>query len=362
MTHGSLFSGIGGFDLAAQWCGWTNIFQCENDPFCQRVLKYYFPKTILYEDIKTTDFTEWNGRIDILTAGFPCQPFSNAGQRRGTDDDRYFWPEVKRIIRETQPPWFVGENVTGITSMVQPGSEIEVENPSYLFGEDYTETVLRQEYVIETICGDLEREGYSVHPVIIPACAVEAPHRRDRIFFISHRGESGTGAFADADSNDAERYRHGETYCPDGETESKRIVAGVGRAFDFGGERIAADTNGKRPPGRNKYIKQIAEAPGNAETGGFCSNRIAPHPDGSRRLQDDENKQTGQLEQNIPNWRNFPTQSPVCNRNDGFPGRLDGITFPAWRNGSIHALGNAVVPQVAYEIFKIIRNIINLET
>lgn len=93
MNHASLFSGIGGFDLAAREVGWNNVFQCEIDPFCQSVLKYYFPKTVLYEDIKRTDFTSWKGKIDVLTGGFPCQPFSVAGQRKGADDNRYLWPE-----------------------------------------------------------------------------------------------------------------------------------------------------------------------------------------------------------------------------------------------------------------------------
>lgn len=119
MNHASLFSGIGGFDLAAREVGWNNVFQCEIDPFCQSVLKYYFPKTVLYEDIKRTDFTSWKGKIDVLTGGFPCQPFSVAGQRKGADDNRYLWPEMLRVIRETRPLWVIGENVAGITNMVQ---------------------------------------------------------------------------------------------------------------------------------------------------------------------------------------------------------------------------------------------------
>lgn len=88
MTHGSLFSGIGGFDLAAAWAGWTNVFNCEIDPFCRRVLKYHFPESEHYEDIRTTDFTVWRDRVDVLTGGFPCQPFSLAGKRKGTADAR----------------------------------------------------------------------------------------------------------------------------------------------------------------------------------------------------------------------------------------------------------------------------------
>ena len=185
MNHASLFSGIGGFDLAAREVGWNNVFQCEIDPFCQSVLKYYFPKTVLFEDIKRTDFTSWKGKIDVLTGGFPCQPFSVAGQRKGADDNRYLWPEMLRVIRETRPLWIIGENVAGITNMVQPGSETDVETKSDQDEENYKETILEQEYIINTICDDLEREGYSVQPIIVPACGVGAPHKRYRIWFIA---------------------------------------------------------------------------------------------------------------------------------------------------------------------------------
>jgi DNA (cytosine-5)-methyltransferase 1 len=116
MTHASLFTGIGGFDLAASLMGWENIFQCEIDPFCQTVLKYHFPKCELFSDIKTTNFTKYANTIDVLSGGFPCQPFSTAGKRKGTgtDDDRYLWPEVLRVVWEIQPAWFVGENVSGL--------------------------------------------------------------------------------------------------------------------------------------------------------------------------------------------------------------------------------------------------------
>lgn len=182
MTHASLFSGIGGAEIAATWLGWENLFHCEINPFGRKVLEYWYPNSTSYEDITKTDFTEWLGRIDVLTAGFPCQPFSLAGQRKGADDDRYLWPQVVRVIRETRPAWVVGENVAGILTMVQPGEEVEVGSEASLFGEGDTKRVsLRQEFVIETVCRDLEREGYSVRPFVIPACAVGAPHRRDRV-------------------------------------------------------------------------------------------------------------------------------------------------------------------------------------
>ena len=186
MTHASLFSGIGGFDLAAEWMGWHNAFHCEINEFCTKILNYHFPDAEHYTDITRTDFSKWRGRIDVLSGGFPCQPFSLAGQRKGADDNRYLWPQMLRAIREIRPTWVVGENVAGILTMVQPGAEVEVGGQASLFGEDYRKRVLhRQEYVIETICRDLEREGYAVQPLLIPACAVGAPHRRDRIWFIA---------------------------------------------------------------------------------------------------------------------------------------------------------------------------------
>lgn len=134
MTHASLFSGIGGFDLAAEWAGWTNMFNCEIDGFCRKVLKYHFPNAQQYADIRTTDFTVWRGRIDVLTGGFPCQPFSLAGKRRGTEDDRYLWPEMLRAIREIRPEWVVGENVYGFVNWSKG-------------------------LVFEQVCADLENEG-----------------------------------------------------------------------------------------------------------------------------------------------------------------------------------------------------------
>ncbi len=161
MKHGSLFSGIGGFDLAAEWMGWKNVFHCEWNPFGQKVLKHYWPKAISYHDITKTDFTIHRGAIDIITGGFPCQPYSSAGKRLGKDDERHLWPEMLRCIREVSPRWIVGENVRGLTNW----------NGGMVFDE---------------VQADLETIGYEVLPFLLPACAVNAPHRRDRIWFIAN--------------------------------------------------------------------------------------------------------------------------------------------------------------------------------
>ena len=149
LVHGSLFSGFDAPSVAASWMGWKNAFHCEINPFCNEILKYWFPNSEHYEDITKTDFSQWKGRIDVLTGGFPCQPFSLAGQRKGADDNRYLWPHMLRAIREIRPAWVIGENVAGILTMVQPGKETEVGSQTSLFGEDNRKRILlRQEYVV----------------------------------------------------------------------------------------------------------------------------------------------------------------------------------------------------------------------
>ncbi len=159
MNHASLFSGIGGFDLAAEWMGWRNVFHVERDPFCQRVLAYHFPNSQPFDDVTTFDGRPWRGRVDILTGGFPCQPYSTAGKRLGKDDERHLWPEMRRIISEIAPTYVVGENVRGLTNW----------NGGLVF---------------EEVCVDLEALGYEVWTGIIPAAGVSAPHRRDRVWFV----------------------------------------------------------------------------------------------------------------------------------------------------------------------------------
>ena len=164
MNHIGLFEGIGGFSLAARWMGWETIAWCEWNPFCQKVLNYHFPKAKQHGDITTTDFTIYRGQCDILTGGFPCQPYSVAGKRLGKEDERHPWPHMLRAIREIKPYWVVGENVSGLINW----------NGGMVFDEVQT---------------DLENEGYEVIPFVLPACGVDAPHKRDRVWFIAYSHE-----------------------------------------------------------------------------------------------------------------------------------------------------------------------------
>ena len=272
MTHASLFSGIGGFDLAAEWAGWTNSFNCEIDPFCRRILKYHFPNAEQYADIRTTDFTIWRGRIDVLTGGFPCQPFSLAGKRKGTEDERYLWPEMLRVIRTARPRWVVGENVFGIVNWSEG-------------------------MVFDEVCSDLEAAGYAVQQYIIPACGVGAPHRRDRCWFVAYCADAGFEAMRE------------RTDCADA-------------------DRVVTDSYGKR---RNEQL-----------AAGVASET-------EKRACQRDRKTFART-----TFESFPSQSPLCCRDDVFPDGLDGITFPRWVRESIKAYGNAIVPQVALQIFETI--------
>jgi DNA (cytosine-5)-methyltransferase 1 len=292
--HASLFTGIGGFDLAASWMGWKNVFQCEIDPFCQKLLQHWFPESEMFSDIKTSNFNKYRGTIDIISGGFPCQPFSVAGKRKGTNDDRYLWPEMLRVLREVKPQWFVGENVCGL-----------------LTGQSGV--------VFERVCADLEDAGYKVQSFIIPACAVGAPHRRDRIWIVANAN----GVYAAGQG-------HEQTERTNGAPQSGWDVSDKRAVVHFGDKGIVANTNNERTGKlRNKSQTQ----------GTHCGDELLGK------------------QYTVPNWNNFPTQSPVCDRDDGVSGELADITFSSWRRQSIKALGNAVVPQIAYEIFKTIEKV-----
>lgn len=161
-----MFNGIGGFQLAASWLGWENVFSSEIDEFCNKVTKHHFPYCIQHEDIRTTDFSIYRGRIDVLSGGFPCQPFSTAGGQPGASDERYLFPEMLRAVREIKPRWVVSENVRGITA-----SKFEV--------------------VFNEIQASLEDCGYEVFPVLIPASAVGADHERERTWIVAYTKRAG---------------------------------------------------------------------------------------------------------------------------------------------------------------------------
>jgi DNA (cytosine-5)-methyltransferase 1 len=326
MNHGSLFSGIGGFDLAAEWMGWDNIFHCEWMPFPRKVLNHYWPNSISYEDITKTDFSIHRGTIDILTGEFPCQPYSSAGKRLGKEDERHLWPHMLRVISEVKPTYVVGENVRGLTNW----------NGGVVF---------------EEVCVDLESQGYTVQPILLPACAVGAPHRRDRVWFVAY-SKSGRGSIGKL-----------------GESEIEQQVQSRHNINRFESLEFASNTNlfqqyerecdnEEQPSERG--INALNDTSENVGSGnvtdtceiGFSSSKPIGKLGKQQRF-------TFNYEQRI--WQKFPSQSPICGGDDGLPTKLDGITFSKWRQESIKGYGNAIVPQVAYEIFKVIAEMERLE-
>jgi DNA (cytosine-5)-methyltransferase 1 len=309
MTHGSLFSGIGGFDYAAKEAGITNLFWCEKEPFCQRALKYHYPTSQAHEDITKTDFTKYRGAVDIISGGFPCQPFSTSGKRLGNEDDRALWHEMYRAIREVEPTWVIAENVRGLLS-IEDGM------------------------VFEQVCTDLETAGYEVQAFIIPAVGKNARHRRDRLWIVAHA----TNARAES-----LRKRTAEVFRPacfiaNAESKSSKLLQS---------EQRKDSEQEKRELG-----------------GGSCnvgSKRATPNAT-STRLQGAVQPRTSLLAEHLPNEQ---TESPICSGDDGLSGRLFGITVPKHlnkssvtvpkhRKESLKAYGNAIVPQIAYAIFQAI--------
>src|SRR5664280_1013340 len=322
MNHLDLFSGIGGFALAAQTV-WGSDYHCvgfcEIDSFCQQVLRKNFEGVKIYGDIRgltaeqlagdsegkssnsVSSVSEWgsNGtggirdvrpfRIDLLTGGFPCQPFSTAGKRKGTQDDRFLWPEMLRVIREVKPRWVIGENVAGIIEMA-----------------------------LGQVCADLEGLDYEVQPFVIPACAVNAPHRRDRVWIVGHaNGCNGRGELPRCGWQGMELE---QSDCPSSDTCCERLER-CEETRDIGSRR---ETSEQRP---------------------------GEHPES--RIFPDWNR----------DWREVAFESCVRGVDDGLPRKVarlpDGSTISEskWRQEALKCYGNSIVPQVAMEIMRGIKAI-----
>lgn len=278
-----LFAGIGGIALAAEWAGIETVAFCEREPYCQKLLNQNFPNVPVFDDVRTLNrqlledkgVIEPSGTIDIISGGFPCQPYSVAGKRRGTEDDRDLWPQMFRIIKELRPTWVVGENVANFANM------------------ELDRTLL-----------DLESAGYEIQTFLIPAVAVEAPHERMRTFVVAHSKRLG---------------REKRT--------SKERKSRIRRASDHFGNcgKTVADTISKRCNQMEQHDGGGKKREETVREDWKCS--VKPRGDESR-------------------WAAEPNVGRVAH---GVPNRVD----------RIKGLGNAVVPQQIYPIFKAIVDISN---
>ena len=373
MKHLDLFSGIGGFAYAADqvWDTVEHTF-CEIDPFCQKILKKHYPNSKIYGDIRTLTNTRREsshnteneqelegegsdqfcveqsrdlGRIDLLTGGFPCQPFSQAGRRKGTSDDRFLWPEMLRVIRDFKPTWVIAENVRGILS-IEGG------------------------LVFQQVCVDLENEGYAVQPIVIPACAVGAPHRRDRVWFIAYctggrirGGESEGGGCGKSEVQIGD----GDSDAPDTENKGLERASQVKNGqYNGWSDSDASDTGCKcwkqgNEQGVESDTKERTTRPTNfkrccknaTDTGRGNGNEGSEgvRPKGIPRKSKD-----GERVSNRDEWRKnwIEVATELCRVDDGLSPRVDGFSASQHRTQRLKSLGNAIVPQVAIEIMKAI--------
>jgi DNA (cytosine-5)-methyltransferase 1 len=344
MKHIGLFEGIGGFSLAARWSGWETVAWCEWDKFGQKVLKHHFSEAEGFGDITKTDFTKYANTIDIVTGGFPCQPYSVAGKRKGKDDERHLWPEMLRAIREIKPRWVVGENVLGLVNW----------NGGLVFDEVQT---------------DLEAQGYEVQAYILPACAKNAPHRRDRVWFVAYKNTNGNGRGSKFGEEKPNIGQFGNISARDNERVSTdyaeiRFTPHTCIGYGWGIRRYAA-CGGNQTKEKPQFGNYVCNGNVTDTDTKRLQRGVSPR---EYDKQGREFQQRGEISKYLYQnggglqFQNFPTQPPICGGNDGLPERLDGITIPKWRVETIKAYGNAIVPQVAFEIYKAIQAYENLST
>ena len=298
--------------MGLEWAGMSTKAMCEKDPYCRKVLSRHWPGLKIHEDIRDLDGKEYANSIDVVAGGFPCQPFSVAGERKGKLDDRHLWPEMFRVIKESKPRWVIGENVFGFTNMA-----------------------------LDDVQSDLESEHYEVRKFVLPAVAVDAKHRRDRCFIISYRREAQSMANSRCKSERFSLNRSGGERI---RSEEKRQRSEEGNGFTDSGQALAY-TNGER---------QLQQRGTEQEVGGWVGNsgeQDVTHTNSERlevresigehaqsELQTIERSDSKRREHV---WLPEPGVGRVA---DGVPGRVD----------RLKGLGNAVVPQLIQAIGEIV--------
>ena len=298
LTHLDLFSGIGGFALAAEWAGFRTIGFAEIDTYCQNVLKKHWPDVPITEDVRNVSRTSVTEPVTLITGGFPCQPFSVTGKRRGKEDNRYLWPAMCRVIEELKPHWVLGENVAGIINME-----------------------------LDTVLSDLERISYTTQTFIIPACAVNAPHRRDRVWIMAHYSNNGRPRpFIPISERRPEQenldscWKRKDVAIPTSRESRQQAKQEGGQGSSRRSQEVIANTTAERLQGVL-----------------YASGKQGPE---SKYQQLDGCS-------GIPSGGQWALEPELGRVAHGIPNRVD----------RLKCLGNAIVPQVAYQIIRVIAEI-----
>ena len=315
MNHISLFTGIGGIDLASEWAGFDTILQVENDPYCLQVLEKHWPTVERCTDIRSLNGRKYRGTIDLLSGGFPCQPYSGAGKRKAFSDDRDLWPEMFRIIQEVRPTWVLGENVANFTNL----------------GLDRT-------------ISNLESEGYEVQTFNIPAVAVSAWHQRARIFVVGYAEHHGpptskeSRSTAKTGNDDKEGKDQAGQPSGTGGREAYESMADSASERLQGKFRSQSKGDGKRLANSSKAM---ADSQRIGQSGqGLHGRPCNPKENTVREASGSEYRSKG----NSADWNAQPNVGRVAH---GIPKRVD----------RLRALGNAVVPQQVFPILEAIATI-----
>jgi len=294
MRHLDLFSGIGGFSLGLERAGMNTVAFCEQDPYCLKKLEKNWPDIPKYTDIKqlTGEQIERElGKIDVITGGFPCQPFSHAGNQKGKEDDRHLWPEMLRIISDIRPTWVIGENVTGLIKLA-----------------------------LDDVLHDLEGQGYTTQSFIIPAAAVGAIHRRDRVWIIAHTNPQRCGQRSQQQQQGPQLNSVCKISTHTGGLGLQARIEAAGRNSRHGAYRPIGKQCMALVTDPVKTGLETPEQPSASEQAARASRSV---------------KQSRYYRVTCESVR-MPTQPAICPRNDGLPDRV----------ARLKALGNSVMPQI----------------
>jgi len=311
-----LFSGIGGFSLGLEWAGMSTVAFCERDPYCTTILNKHWPDTPVHSDVRNLDGKEYAESIDVVCGGFPCQPFSTAGLKRGSEDDRHLWPEMLRIIRESKPRWVIGENVSGFINMA-----------------------------LDDVSLDLESEGYEVRPFVLPACAVDARHRRDRVFIIAYRDPALVNASSEHGRRDTDR-RGGAGMEMGGDVLAQTRRHQVSDATDRPSAHVAhanehrLEEHGHGEPAEFSKAGQRPKHVADATDAGLQRRTLGGDIASEGQTAIEQSSRFGDLRRG----REWPVEPPLPRMAHGVPNRVD----------RVKALGNAVVPQLIQTIGELV--------